>query len=149
MQISNVTQRPISLALWAIMPNGTGDVEALNRAGTRYRVKLTVKDSRGDYGRRGHLRRVDGERRRVAALCWHGFRDFLITLFDHAPYATVRTARATYDGVTDFYQKFPATGGTIIGSQADPLRYDEACDCRKGEDTDGAGNPISWRRARG
>ena len=129
MQISNTTQRAIGFALRKIQPNGTGEFLALNRRETRWRVKLGVKDSRGQYGRRGHSFNRDGERRRVAALCWHGFRDFLTELYQHSPYAVVRTARATYEDVNHFHATFSATGNGNIGSWAAPLRYRDACDC--------------------
>ena len=123
MQVSNTTEKALRDALTAIAPNGTADIESLNPKGSRFRVKLGVANSREKYGRRSH------SGRRVAALCWHGFRDYFIALFDESPDAVVRTAQATYKGRDGFEASFEATGCVNIGSMAQPMPYFEACDC--------------------
>lgn len=111
--------------------SGKGNIEIdgsavnpkLNNAGTRFRVKLRVKLSKGKFGRRSH------SGRRIAALCWHGFRDVLMELFDRFPDAKVSTAYAVYDGRQGFLDKFPGTGQRNIGSVMEPMTAASACDC--------------------
>jgi hypothetical protein len=85
---------------------------------------LYTHDSHGPGARRSH----SGRRMRVA--CWHAWRDVLAELFEQYPEATVRTALATYKGKGGFEDWFEMTGATNIGSFMEPLRMDEACDCR-------------------
>lgn len=67
--------------------------------------------------------------RRINAVCWHGYRDVLIAVFDAHPDAKVRTALAKYLGKESFYREFPATGDKNIGSQMYPARMPDLCDC--------------------
>lgn len=67
--------------------------------------------------------------RRIAAVCWHGHRDFMLELFDRFPDARIKSAMADYRGREDFLYSFEATGSRNIGSIREPMRYDEACDC--------------------
>lgn len=94
----------------------------LNRLGTRWRIKLGVKDSRAVGGRRS------ASGRRVAALCWHGFRDVLGCLFTIAPDAVVKTAMSTYRGEADFWASFPETYYSNAGSAFEPAFYGDLCD---------------------
>jgi hypothetical protein len=87
-------------------------------------LRLSVASSRGPGARRSH------SGRRMAAACWHAHRDVLRELFEQYPDATVRTALATYKGKGGFEDWFEMTGATNIGSIAEPLRMDEACDCK-------------------
>src|SRR5436189_6234094 len=48
--------------------------------------------------------------RRMPCVCWHGFRDVFIAIFQAYPDATIRTGLATYKGHADFLEKYPATG---------------------------------------
>lgn len=102
---------------------------AINQRGDGFNVKLKLgrpnnaKDP-APYGRRSY----DGGRR-INAVCWHGFRDFLRALLTAQPDAKVRTAWARYDGLAGFEAGFRATGARNIGSQARPCRADQACDC--------------------
>lgn len=84
---------------------------------------LTVQDSAGEGGRRGH------SGRRIKAACWHAHRDVLMTLFDQCPDAIVVTAKARYEGREGFLQVYPPTGEVNIGSRFAPLAYRDACDC--------------------
>lgn len=86
-------------------------------------LRLSVRSSRGPGARRSH------SGRRMAAACWHAHRDVLAELFNQVPDATVRTALATYRGRDGFLDWFELTGATNIGSIAEPMRMDEACDC--------------------
>lgn len=73
--------------------------------------------------------------RRIAAVCWHGHRDFFRTLFWMAPAAKVSTAQTRrlprgerfYTRET-FSERYPYTD-TNIGSLWEPARYSDCCDC--------------------
>jgi hypothetical protein len=85
-------------------------------------VKLTVKSSRGKYGKTSVGYGRVGQRR-VHALCWHGFRDVFFEIFKLNPNAVIITAQARYDGLEDFREKYPRTGNKNIGSMIEPVRY--------------------------
>lgn len=58
----------------------------------RFRLGLDAAPARHPMSSPRYQRRsVDGARR-VAAVCWHGHRDFLRALFERAPKARVQTA---------------------------------------------------------
>jgi len=64
--------------------------------------------------------------RRIAAVCWHGHRDFLRALFRLQPDARVKSALADYRGSEDFERSYRAT----FGSGNDyHLAYGQACNC--------------------
>ena len=86
---------------------------------------LTVKDSRAKGARRSNTGR------RIAAACWHCNRDVMLTIFTGNPDARVKTAIADYKGFGDFVDKYPATGRTNVGSQADPMDFEDACNCEE------------------
>jgi hypothetical protein len=67
--------------------------------------------------------------RRVAAVCWHVYRDVLIEVFNINPDAKVRTAYAKYLGKESFYEEFPKTAHIDIGSAIMPITPVECCDC--------------------
>ena len=72
-----------------------------------------------------------GSRKKVHAVCWHGYRDFLIELYNiSGNNFRVVTAQATYNNKDDFYSKYPSTGQNNIGSMVDPLNYEDACNCK-------------------
>lgn len=72
---------------------------------------------------------VMGGQRRVAAVCWHVYRDVLIEVFDTNPKAKVRTAYAKYLGRESFYEEFPKTAWHPIGSTMYPMTPLDCCDC--------------------
>lgn len=67
--------------------------------------------------------------RRINAVCWHGYRDALIELFNINPNAKVRTAMAKYLGRESFYREYPKTGYQNIGAPIAPVTMPELCDC--------------------
>lgn len=67
-----------------------------------------------------------GRPRRVAAVCWHGHRDFLRALFDVNPDARVRTALADYRGREGFEREYLSTFGQGNGYH---VAYGQACAC--------------------
>ena len=91
--------------------------------GLTHRVKVNLEDKK--YQRRGFH-----NNRKVHAVCWHGFRDFLRACYELSPNAKFKTSVATYKHAGDFEKNFPITGYKNIGSQAFPMYYQNACDCR-------------------
>lgn len=94
------------------------------------RLDRTAKDREGKqrYQRMNHT-----HSRRVAAVCWHGHRDFFRALFKVAPDATISTARLRRDKIRysadTFEEVFPETGYANIGSQFQPCNFQDACTC--------------------
>jgi hypothetical protein len=109
-------------------------VEGVRTTRIQTRLALSTVDASGEK-KRGRLpyvyqrtsARHDG--RRVAAVCWHGHRDFLRALFRLCPDAVVRTAIAVYRGAEGFEETFPATAHRNIGSAYMPCTMAEACLC--------------------
>lgn len=96
------------------------------KSGRAFRVTLTVRNSHEAGSRRSrNLRGI----RRVSAACWHVHRDFMKEVFRINPEARIQTALADYKGLEDFQAFFPVTGGTNVGSRAQPLAISEACNC--------------------
>src|SRR5688572_24982807 len=85
---------------------------------------------------------IDGARalRRVAAVCWHGHRDFFAALYSlaengldkDAPALRIVTGLATYNDREHFERTFPASDRNI-GNAYHPVMASEACLC-EGED---------------
>jgi hypothetical protein len=110
----------------------------IEERGRGFKIKLrpnvnatppTVSFQRGRYVRYGMSRRADGSRRRIGAVCWHGFRDFFRACFIVAPFATFRTSVAFWQGRDDFEARYERTGEQNIGSAMDPLCFADACGC--------------------
>jgi hypothetical protein len=99
-------------------------------SGNCYRVKLNLGPEK-KYQRLGFMRKKDGSRSKVNAVCWHGYRDFLKELYLISGTFRVVTAQATYNNIEDFYNKFESTGNNNIGSMVDPLPYRKACNCER------------------
>lgn len=78
--------------------------------------------------------------RRIAAACWHAYRDVLAGVFEVNPNARVVTAMSKYVGLSGFHANYPATANANIGSMMQPAYMPELCDCeRYGIDTREAG----------
>jgi hypothetical protein len=93
---------------------------------TGYQLGLPVEDLAPGQKRSAN---VLGGQRRVAAVCWHVYRDVLIEVFNINPDAKVKTAYAKYYGKQAFYDLFPDTGHRNIGSMMYPVTPVECCDC--------------------
>ena len=94
-----------------------------------FRVKLNKKKENKNYQRTGFYTNKDGTPRKINAICWHGFRDFLLNLYEHSDKLRVVTAQATYLNKEDFLNKYPDTAYNNIGSQIQPMNYADACLC--------------------
>ena len=141
MIVSNVTKNTLETA--AIEVGVTLNIDALNKVGTRWRVKVLPLVPAEAYTPSG--RRRTGEKgnapyqrtspsyfnrgRRVHAVCWHGFRDFFRAVFRREPDAVFRTILATYRGSDDFETKYPETGYINFGPPIAPVTAAEVCAC--------------------
>ena len=100
-------------------------------SGNCYRVKLNKKKENKNYQRKGFYNNKNGTPRKVNAICWHGFRDFLTELYKIYSDLRVFTAQITYNNKEDFELKYPDTANINIGSMVQPLNYEDACFCNK------------------
>ena len=98
-------------------------------SGNCYRVKLVKKKENKNYQRKGFYNTKNGTPRKVNAICWHGFRDFLTELYEIYSDLRVFTAQITYNNKEDFELKYPDTANINIGSMVQPLKYGSACFC--------------------
>ena len=115
--------------LWTIAGKLGIDLDMSQVSGNCHRVKLKLGPSK-KYQRLGFMKNKNGSRRKINAVCWHGFRDFLIELYNiSGNNFRVVTAQTTYNNKDDFYNKYPATGENNIGSMIEPLHYEDACNC--------------------
>ena len=94
------------------------------------RVKLVKTKENKNYQRIGFYPNKDGSPRKVNAICWHGFKDFLTNLLDQYPKLRIVTTQIIYNGYDDFMNKFEGTASINIGSMVQPLSYGNACLCR-------------------
>ena len=100
-------------------------------SGNCYRVKLIKKKENKNYQRKGFYNNKNGTPRKVNAICWHGFRDFLTELYKIYSDLRVFTAQITYNNKEDFELNYPNTANINIGSMVQPLKYKDACFCNK------------------
>lgn len=141
MYASKVTRETLEHAAYNV--GVRADIDTLNSAGTRHRVKLYPDVPARCYTPRG--RRRKGENgdapyqresvgwgtagRRVHAVCWHGFRDYFRAVFEKEPDAIFRTSLDTWRGSADFEARFPASGHKNIGPPIAPIPMADACRC--------------------
>ena len=94
-----------------------------------FNVKLNRSDN-DKYQRTGFMYSENLKRyNKVSAICWHGFRDFMIAMYELDSNLRFVTAKATYKNKDDFYIKFPDTAYKNIGSKMNPINFGDACLC--------------------
>jgi len=94
-----------------------------------FNVKLNRSDN-DKYQRTGFMYSENLKRyNKVGAICWHGFRDFMIAMYELDSNLRFVTAHTTYKNKDDFYIKFPDTAYNNIGSQMNPINFGDACLC--------------------
>lgn len=71
--------------------------------------------------------------RRVAAVCWHGHRDFMRAVFARDADARIKSAISDYRGSEAFELDFPATAYRNVGSLMYPMFMKDTCTCSWGE----------------
>jgi len=94
-----------------------------------FNVKLN-RSNNDKYQRTGFMYSENLQRyNKVSAVCWHGFRDFMIEMYKLDGNLRFVTAKATYKNRDDFIDKYPDTAYKNIGSYNKPLNYGDACLC--------------------
>lgn len=112
--------------------NGSG----IRKDGCAWNFRLALGDEkRGDSGRKYQRTSTSyfNEGRKIAAVCWHGHRDFMLALYEHDPNARIKTHWADYRGVEDFREKFGNTGYRNVGSMMYPMFAKDICTCSWGD----------------
>lgn len=71
--------------------------------------------------------------RRVAAVCWHGHRDFMRAIFAKDANARIKSSFADYKGAENFERDFPGTAYRNVGSMMYPMFMKDACTCAWGD----------------
>lgn len=72
--------------------------------------------------------------RKVHAICWHGYRDFMRALFTEYPEARIvtgRMGRLEYNGLDHFEATYQDTGFINVGAPISPVNACEACSCKE------------------
>lgn len=111
----------------------------LNDAGTRWRSRIIVADSRGPGARRS------ASGRRGPYACWHAFRDVFAEVFHVYPDAKISTSMATYTA-GNWEDTYPATGTRNVGSMMEPRTMPQLCDCTDAGPA--AAEPVGTHRRR-
>ena len=94
-----------------------------------FNVKLNRSDN-DKYQRTGFMYSENLKRyNKVGAICWHGFRDFMIAMYELDGNLRFVTAHTTYNNKDNFYIKFPDTAYKNIGSLMNPINFGDACLC--------------------
>ena len=126
MLASKVTQETLENAAAEI--GVTVVVTPLSNTGLRHRVKVNPGEWKDEDGDRKYQRESNSGRR-IAAVCWHGFRDYFRAVFEIVPTAKFTTVLDTWDGSEDFEDRFVASGYKNWGSMYAPMYACEACRC--------------------
>ena len=119
------TDEPTIHAALAVCNAKQGDnimIKNLRKDGRGYRFTITVKDSSKQGARRSYTGR------RIAAACWHAYRDLILALFDLGC-ERVQSCRADWHSRDHFLTTYEVTGNENIGSILQPLCYADACEC--------------------
>ncbi len=70
-------------------------------------------------------------KRKVAAVCWHGFRDFIKEVYKINSTAKIVTMLTCYEDKQNFEATYSNTGYINIGSECMPLLCQDACHCHQ------------------
>jgi hypothetical protein len=95
-----------------------------------YNVKLKL-DKTKKYQRTGYMTCKNGHKNKVNAVCWHGYRDFMIELYKYSDNFKIKTCHIYYQNKQDFYDRYGDTGKVNIGSYYEPLYFEDACNCNE------------------
>lgn len=74
---------------------------------------------------------ADGNPRRVNAVCWHAYKNFMNTHFSYYDDSTIRTAVVEYNGQEDFFSKYARTKLPFYFNQHSGIQL-RGCLCRNG-----------------
>ena len=67
--------------------------------------------------------------RKINAVCWHGFRNFMREVYKVDSQAIIVTGYAKYNDKDHFELTHYKTGVVNVGSQFKPLEFSDACRC--------------------
>jgi hypothetical protein len=98
-----------------------------------YRVKLKKGPNKSKYQRLSPwITNKDGSKKKIGgAVCWHGYRDFLINLYKVNQNIRIVSATAEYLDETHFNETYPDTWNKNIGSMVNPAPYGACCTCEQ------------------
>lgn len=131
MLVSRVTQQEIEHAA-RVAGVGLLNLHAVNGRKFAFRFRLVPIASKWQRYSGSYMRKRDGSRRRVHAVCWHGHRAFMRALYAQALTARIVTAFATYTDAEQFERTHGATYGERAGSLAAPIAFGDLCPCSEG-----------------
>ena len=125
MKAYKVTQSQMESALAEVNRKYDGNViwKRFEPSGSGFNFTLKVERSTDAGGRLGFCLTTKGNRRHIAAACWHVHGDFFDALFEVAPQSYVRSMGRKITKDQGNWQD------RNIGSQMNPFYYSEACDC--------------------
>lgn len=136
MEIRNASENDIIAAAHEVGVN-VHNLHKVGRAGFALTLKLGPSNvvykvgARGRVYTRAKYTRTSTNRslaaRSVAAVCWHGHRDFMRALYRRAPSAIIRTAMAKYLNAAHFEAAHESTKGGYANPYAVP--FADACHC--------------------
>src|SRR6478735_3573461 len=135
MQITGITPQDFTDAVAKVSAlygdNLTAQITSV-QSRTRFRARVIVKESgastRKDGGSAPGARK-SGSGRRLAASCWHAYRDVMYAIFDVNSNARIYTFMAKYKGREGFEAIYPATARQNIGSFEQPAYMPDLCEC--------------------
>lgn len=107
----------------------------ISKDGRAWNFRLALGDEKREKNRKYQRTSTSyyGNGRRVAAVCWHGHRDFMRAILARDPEARIKTAYADYRGAQDFEDSFGNTGYKNVGSMMNPVFAKDACTCSHDE----------------
>ena len=146
MVIRNATREQLQQAA-AVADVRLQHCDATNKAHTSFRVKLTLTDShRWQRVSGSWFRNVDGTRRKVHAVCFHGHLLFMAEVYRLAPGAVIASAVTRYTSIEDLWQHAEEAGARNVGSHAYTAQYDDLCLCRERAEVRGEPDDaqIAW-----
>lgn len=122
MVISNITRNELERALEEVNKRYDNNIiwnnfQSLNKKGTRFRVTLRVRDSKGKGARRG----ISG--RRLVSACWHVHGHFFEELFKLNPDVIIHTRGRIIEFPSSIWIDID------VGSLISPVFMSELCDC--------------------
>ncbi len=104
-----------------------GRVEPYNmrQDGRAVALRLVPHNARAPFARRS------ASGRRMRALCYHGFRDAILALFNVGGTSRIQSVAGDWRTVEAFRNDLGRLREHNVGSQADPAYMWELCDCEE------------------
>jgi hypothetical protein len=107
----------------------------ISKDGRAWNFRLALGEEKRESGRKYQRTSASAWNggRRVAAVCWHGHRDFMLAIYARDPDARIKTHWADYRGIDSFRDQFPNTGYRNVGSMMYPMFAKDVCTCSWGD----------------